>query len=75
MVAMAQGTVVTIVDELVEHFDGRFTRAEVAFVVEDSWHALEQHARTPHYLTILLRKDACDRLTQMARYREGESSG
>ena len=69
MTAMAPDVLTSIAAELAAHFHGLFTEAEVTFVVEDSYRELELHCRTPHYLEILLRKDACDRLTQMARYR------
>ncbi|WP_130011328.1 three-helix bundle dimerization domain-containing protein [Serinicoccus sediminis] len=69
MSTLAPAAVAAVVDELVVAFTGIFSREEVAFVVEDSWHDLEARSRTPHFLTALLRKDARDRLTQMARYR------
>ncbi|KUG58366.1 hypothetical protein AVL62_10640 [Serinicoccus chungangensis] len=69
MSVTAPAAVTAVVDELVTVFEGVFTRAEVAFVVEDSWQDLQSHSRTPHFLTALLRKDARDRLTQMAHYR------
>lgn len=69
MSALVPDAMAGIVDDLVRKFEGTFSEAEVSFVVEDSRTTLQKCSRTPHYLPLLVRKDATDRLLQMARYR------
>lgn len=71
MSALVPDTTAAIVEELMQKFGSVFSEAEISFVVDDSRATLEQCSRTRHYLPVLVRKDAHDRLVQMARYRGG----
>lgn len=69
MSALAPARRRAIVAELTTRFGGTFTEAEVAFVVEDSWAALDPGDHASPYLQLLVRRAAQDRLTDMLHYR------